>query len=64
MIGGAIDTPAAPSEGGEGRVVNGVGYTRVRPREASVAETGGDHAERLFRRPRDDDFLGRHAVEQ
>jgi hypothetical protein len=39
VVGGAAPPPAANA--GDGRVVNGVGYTRIRPREAIPSEGGG-----------------------
>ena len=45
VVGGvAPSTPAAND--GDGRVVNGVGYTRIRPREAIPSESGGGGGER------------------
>jgi hypothetical protein len=40
VVGGAAPPPPA-ANAGEGRVVNGVGYTRIRPREAIPSESGG-----------------------
>jgi hypothetical protein len=43
--GGIVTVPVGPDEpqaSGDGRVVNGVGYTRVRPRQAQTADSGGD----------------------
>jgi hypothetical protein len=36
----AVVAPAGPQPSGTGRVVDGRGYTRVRPRETAVADTG------------------------
>jgi hypothetical protein len=45
IVGGDTDTPSQ-TDTGEGRVVNGLGYTRIRPREAVGTETsGGDASE-------------------
>jgi hypothetical protein len=33
--------PVPPQDSGNGRVINGVGYTRVRPREAQTADSDG-----------------------
>lgn len=40
VIGGS-DTPGTTPQDGDGRVVNGIGYTRVRTREAAPVETDG-----------------------
>jgi hypothetical protein len=40
VVGGAAPPPPA-ANAAEGRVVNGVGYTRIRPREAIPSESGG-----------------------
>jgi hypothetical protein len=40
VVGGGAVTPPAPDTG-EGRAISGVGYTRIRPREAVPVESGG-----------------------
>lgn len=45
VVGGSAAPPPAVNAG-EGRVVNGVGYTRIRPREAIPSEGGGGGGER------------------
>ena len=43
VVGGGA--PATPAENAaDGRVVNGVGYTRIRPREAIPSESGGERS--------------------
>ena len=41
IVGSGTGTPSS-NDTGDGRVVNGVGYTRIRPREAVTADSAGD----------------------
>ena len=42
VVGGGTALPPPAANAAEGRVVNGVGYTRIRPRDAVPSESSGD----------------------